>query len=634
MSPTACLILDLIRQQAMRLARWMAVLWQSGQSSPDQGPAIGPGEVAAVLNHAATRAAEAAFHSAAGRDVSAAEAELAADPLWHRIKHNFSLTLAEADLLALLIAVELDPGLQRVVAYLHDDGRLTQPTPYLSARLAGQDPAPFFGENLRRWLLASPVDGLRLTTAWQLDPAIAAAVASGRWHDPVLGDATQCVPAPELILHPDALAQLTLIADPRDAELAGLPGSGKHSLAAQYARERGQLLLAADLAPLPEPGQAIIRTLRQAAMTGALAYFAGADAANEADWHRARSLTVAYLRGVRHPSGIGQSITIAPLPLATRTRLWRHLTDAPPPSGLASQRLTAAEITRAAADPNAPLRARGRRPDHALLAQLPTPYCWDDLVLPADTAAQLRAFESQIRLRWSVYDEWGFARLTHLGQGIAALFGGLSGTGKTMAAQVVAGSLGLDLLRVDLAGVVNKYIGETEKKLREVFDACEDSGAVLFFDEADALFGNRTQVKDAHDRFANIEIDYLLQRIERFDGVAILATNRRQDLDPAFVRRLRFAIEFLPPRPRERLAIWQRALLPAGEAILGEIDFTYLAERVIMTGAEIKNTVLSAAFLARAEDSRIGMRHIFTAAQREMEKKGERLRIPVPAAAQ
>jgi SpoVK/Ycf46/Vps4 family AAA+-type ATPase len=157
---------------------------------------------------------------------------------------------------------------------------------------------------------------------------------------------------------------------------------------------------------------------------------------------------------------------------------------------------------------------------------------------------------------------------------------------------------------------------------------------LLFFDEADALFGNRTQVKDAHDRFANIEIDYLLQRIERFDGVAILATNRRQDLDPAFVRRLRFAIEFLPPRPQERLAIWQRALLPAGEAILGEIDFAYLAERVIMTGAEIKNTVLSAAFLAKAEDSRIGMRHIFIAAQREMEKKGERLRIPVPAAAQ
>jgi SpoVK/Ycf46/Vps4 family AAA+-type ATPase len=200
-----------------------------------------------------------------------------------------------------------------------------------------------------------------------------------------------------------------------------------------------------------------------------------------------------------------------------------------------------------------------------------------------------------------------------------------------MAAQVMAKSLGLPLLRVDLAGVVNKYIGETEKNLRKVFDALEDSNALLFFDEADALFGNRTQVKDAHDRFANIEIDYLLQRIEQFDGVAILATNRRQDLDPAFVRRLRFVIEFLPPRPAERLALWRLALpecAPNGEQIRGNIDFDYLAERLIMTGAEIKSTALAAAFLARAEDEKIAMRHIFTAAQREMAKQGQRLRVP------
>ena len=177
-----------------------------------------------------------------------------------------------------------------------------------------------------------------------------------------------------------------------------------------------------------------------------------------------------------------------------------------------------------------------------------------------------------------MYEDWGFGRLAHLGHGISALFGGPSGTGKTMAAQVMARSLGIELLRVDLAGVVNKYVGETEKKLREVFDACEDSGALLFFDEADALFGMRTQVKDAHDRFANIEIDYLLQRIERFDGVAILATNRRQDLDTAFVRRLRFVVEFQTPRPEERwrcgsARCCRRA--PNGEPLLDEIDWGY-----------------------------------------------------------
>jgi SpoVK/Ycf46/Vps4 family AAA+-type ATPase len=578
-----------------------------------------------------------------------AASELALDPGWTTICQTFGLTPDEGELLGLLLAVEIDPGLGRVMAYLHDDTRLSHPTPWLAARLAGREPAPFVGANLRRWLLAAPFDNAapeRLTTPWQADAAVAHAIFSSVWQDASIADAAARVEPAEVAalpcLHPLALAALAKLADPRDGELVGPPGIGKQTLAAQYAASVGAPLLAVDLQALAEAGassiQALTRTLRQAKMTGAIAYFRNAEAARESDWIRARTLDVHYLRGVRHPTGEVLPITLSPLPIELRLDLWRRVADEPPPAGLITQRLTPSEIVRAAAlshgsAPAAVLKQRSRRPDHALLTSLPTPYEWDDLVLPADVIAQLRAFENQVRLRWTVYEEWGFARLTHLGHGIAALFGGPSGTGKTMAAQVMAKSLGLELLRVDLAGVVNKYIGETEKKLREVFDACEDSGALLFFDEADALFGNRTQVKDAHDRFANIEIDYLLQRIERFDGVAVLATNRRQDLDPAFVRRLRFVVEFLPPRPGERLALWQRALLPnapSGEKIRDEIDFGYLSERLIMTGAEIKSTVLGAAFLARAEGNRIGMRHIFTAAQREMAKQGQRLRMPVP----
>jgi SpoVK/Ycf46/Vps4 family AAA+-type ATPase len=266
---------------------------------------------------------------------------------------------------------------------------------------------------------------------------------------------------------------------------------------------------------------------------------------------------------------------------------------------------------------------------------LPCPYEWDDLILHADLERQLREFESQVRLRWAVMEEWGFRRLAHLGHGISALFSGPSGTGKTMAAQVLARTLGLDLYRVDLAGVVNKYVGETEKRLRDVFDTCDRPGVLLFFDEADALFGSRMQVKDSHDRFANIEIDYLLQRIEQFDGIAILATNRKGDLDLAFIRRLRFVVEFLNPRPKERLAMWQRALhpkAPSGEVILDEIDWNLLAQQLQMTGADIKAAALSAAFLARAESARIGMRHVLAAAQRELVKHGMTLSVKLTEA--
>jgi SpoVK/Ycf46/Vps4 family AAA+-type ATPase len=209
------------------------------------------------------------------------------------------------------------------------------------------------------------------------------------------------------------------------------------------------------------------------------------------------------------------------------------------------------------------------------------------------------------------------------------LFAGPSGTGKTMSAQVLARSLGMELYRVDLAGIMSKYIGETEKNLRQVFDACERANVLLFFDEADALFGQRMQVKDAHDRFANIEIDYLLQRMEQFDGIAVLATNRKNEIDQAFLRRVRFIIDFLPPGVAERRELWKRALparTPSGEELLSGIDPQMLAERLDMTGADIKNAATSAAFLARAENSLITPRHVFRAARRELAKRGIVLR--------
>jgi len=244
-------------------------------------------------------------------------------------------------------------------------------------------------------------------------------------------------------------------------------------------------------------------------------------------------------------------------------------------------------------------------------------YDFADLVLPSDTLQQLREIAAQVSRRAHVYDRWGFGERLSRGKGIAALFAGPSGTGKTMAAEVLAKHLNLDLYRVDLAGVVSKYIGETEKNLRQVFDAAEQSGAILFFDEADALFGKRSEVRDSHDRFANIEINYLLQRMEDYRGLAILATNMKSLLDQAFLRRLRFLVDFPFPSASDRLRIWQ-GVFPAKAKTAG-VDYAFLS-RLEIAGGNIKNIAMNAAFLAASHDQPIGMSHLLNAARREYTK--------------
>jgi hypothetical protein len=252
-----------------------------------------------------------------------------------------------------------------------------------------------------------------------------------------------------------------------------------------------------------------------------------------------------------------------------------------------------------------------------LAQRITTRQQWDDLVLEADPTAQLREISAQVALRARVYEHWGFAARLTRGRGITALFAGPSGTGKTMAAEILAGELGLELYRIDLAGVVSKYIGESEKNLRRVFDAAEQSGAILFFDEADALFGKRTDVKDSHDLYANIQVNYLLQRMEDYAGLAILATNRKTALDRAFLRRLRFVVDFPFPDAASRERIWRNAFPPATP--IGRIDFEFLS-RLEIAGGNIRNIALGAAFLAASDGGAIEERHVMHAVRREYAK--------------
>ncbi len=279
-------------------------------------------------------------------------------------------------------------------------------------------------------------------------------------------------------------------------------------------------------------------------------------------------------------------------------------------------------------------RAAARQSGQALSQfgrKLPAVFTWNDLVLPPRAQQPLREICLSVKHRLRIREDWGFGRRLALGRGLNVLFAGPSGTGKTMAAQIIARDLGLDLYQIDLANVVSKYIGETEKNLGAIFRAAQRSNAILFFDEADALFGKRAEVKDAHDRYANLEVAYLLQKMEEYDGIVILATNLSKNIDEAFRRRLQHSVEFPFPEADLRERIW-RGVFPAEAPLDPDIDFGFLARQFELSGGNIRNVGLAAAVFA-AEDGNgsipsperhgIRMRHLIVATARELQKLGK-----------
>jgi hypothetical protein len=270
-------------------------------------------------------------------------------------------------------------------------------------------------------------------------------------------------------------------------------------------------------------------------------------------------------------------------------------------------------------DLNWAARARSSHSLQTLAQKVEPKYHWGDIILPAAVLRQLREVYNGVKYRHVVYSRWGFEKKLALGKGLNSLFSGPSGVGKTMAADILANELGLDLYKIDLSTVVSKYIGETEKNLGEIFAAAQASNAILFFDEADALFGKRSEVKDARDRYANIETAYLLQKIEEYDGVAILATNLYGNVDEAFARRLHHLLEFPFPDARHRERMW-RQVFPTDTPVAENVDFVFLARQFELSGGNIRNVALSAAFLAAEAESAVTMDFLVLGVARELQK--------------
>jgi hypothetical protein len=298
-------------------------------------------------------------------------------------------------------------------------------------------------------------------------------------------------------------------------------------------------------------------------------------------------------------------------------------------AGWSAAQLTDAPAAGLGAEPTvrdlfAAARAQSGHDLARLAVKIEPRYTWGDIILPEDALAQLHEICQRVVHRHRVLGEWSFDRKLSLGKGVTALFAGPSGTGKTMAAEIIAHELGLDLYKIDLSGVVSKYIGETEKNLDRVFNAAENANAILFFDEADALFGKRSEVRDSHDRYANVEISYLLQKMEQYEGVTILATNLRGNLDEAFIRRLAFTVHFPFPTETDRRRIWT-GIWPAEIPLADDVDLDFMAGRFKLSGGNIKNIALAAAYLAAADGGRVSMAHLRQATRREYQKLGKML---------
>ncbi|MGW1427774.1 ATP-binding protein [Streptomyces sp. NPDC002431] len=576
---------------------------------------------------------------------------------------EFGLAELDVEILLITLVPDLDDRFEAFYGYLNDDVTRRRPSIGLALGLCGLSPADQEARGrlaargpLRegRLLLVEDLDRPFLSRALRVPDRVTAHLLGDDTPDPRLAELLAPWHAVPGVGDPVPLAGALAHGVPL-AYLREDQGGAGTALAASALTCAGRRVLGLDLARLaedPAPAEAVRALVREARLTGAGLVCAPLDAVARDHPGLLRLLTgtpVPTILVGRAPWDAAWSAA-PPLLLhaprvepATRAALWTDAYDAPVPPAVDVDRLlspfllTPEQITRAArgAAQTTHLDGGTLTPDHVrqgaraqnaagldrLARRIEPAVGWDDLVLPPDTRAQLRELTARARHRDRVLGEWGMRPGGGRGRGVSALFAGDSGTGKTMSAEVIAADLGLDLYTVDLATVIDKYVGETEKNLERIFSEAAGVNGVLLFDEADAIFGKRSDVKDAHDRYANVESAYLLQRMESFDGLAILATNLRANLDDAFTRRLDLVVDFPVPDPEQRHVLWERCLgpvLPRG----GDLDLAFCAENFELAGGNIRSIAVTAAYLAADTGEPVTMPTLIHAVQREYQKLG------------
>jgi SpoVK/Ycf46/Vps4 family AAA+-type ATPase len=598
-----------------------------------------------------------------------------------RLAREFALTPAQTDFLLIALAPDFDLKYETLYAYLNNDVTRKWPTVDLALRLTSRaEPllpdSALFENGLLQSAAPAPDRSAWLAAALRPAPPVAPFVLGRPILDPRLAECCRVEEHPagwdETPVSPQLLAELRpagkLIArgDPPVLVFVGRAGSGREKAAGAVCASQGRPLLTVDLESAGAGFPAGSTVALQARLARSGIYLRHAELLFDREGN-ALAESRRLLKSIA-ASGCPVFLGIAPgldwhallqgtpaLPFAfaqtdfeTRLRLWKEnlarrgisaraddlaelagrFALSPGQIGeaaeLAAARNEFREDIQAPAESAALFRAARESSSQSLgrlAVKLEPAHDWSDLVLPAATLRRAREAAAAIRNCSVVYEEWDFRRRITSGRGLKILFSGSSGTGKTMTAGIIAKELGLDIYRIDLSGIVSKYIGETEKNLDRIFHAAESGNAILFFDEADALFGKRSEVKDAHDRYANIEISYLLQKIEEYPGVVILASNLSQNIDSAFARRMHYVIDFPMPDAAHREQLW-RGMIPACAPLGEDVDFRFLAGQFPLSGGEIRNVSLEAAFLAAQDGRVIRMHHLVQAMARQVLKQG------------